>query len=790
MPYDIRSHKNTLFVMSTQRAIRQMYSDADNNRALDKCMTVADFFERSVVVAGKKRAEEAMRALLLKKACELCDAKTLSIAEEFFVFFKNHSYISGFLKECSCEFLDLDLLGELDFYEEYREHINILKCVLEKYNLLLDENELFDEITVAREWSLNGSFVKEFDCVHIFVDGLLSEFEWRILHATAQMTRLLLSVKIDEYSSKLRERLLKSGIELEVGFAYDIDLCAKTTISKVPLDPFAPASLHVFSNRIAQIGWVKCQLSEWVSKKGYDPAKIAVVLPDESAASMLYDFDGERNLNFAQGLPFERTNIVRNLRAICDYMANGRGIDAKRIRDLGLDAAYVEELSALWSKPSGATFVIERLEPLFLQCDSAQQKRILSQRSYEFCMQLQGSFEMTFGQLCSLFLDDLCAQSLDDVSGGPVTVLGVLETRFLKLDAVIVMDCNEGLVPKSSIKDMVLGDALKREAGIPTSADREELQKHYYAQLFRSAKEVAIGFVESSHLSASKMLLEFGLDPSLASRKDYTQALFAQRAVAPIALASSPQNIEVELAQYPLSASKLRDYLQCRFRFWLKYIQKIDDAKPIEDIPTDAQIGTLLHAALKECMSGAAVPSSSDDLARRLHSALQKSTKNEPIWEFTTKLWAARLQTFCEHEFSRLQEGFRVLALETKLQCVVDGVTLDGYVDRIDIKEGKLYVLDYKSGSVTAKAAGDSLDFQLPIYRELSSSMKAGEVDGAWWYELSSGKLHAEPQPQEASMLLREALALYKEPIQSFDRTDVRSRCRFCPYMVLCGIDI
>ena len=50
---------------------------------------------------------------------------------------------------------------------------------------------------------------------------------------------------------------------------------------------------------------------------------------------------------------------------------------------------------------------------------------------------------------------------MDDVRGGKVTVMGVLETRGVRFEAVVIVDFNEGVVPATSSKDQFLNSQVR-----------------------------------------------------------------------------------------------------------------------------------------------------------------------------------------------------------------------------------------------------------------------------------------------------------------------------------------
>ena len=134
---------------------------------------------------------------------------------------------------------------------------------------------------------------------------------------------------------------------------------------------------------------------------------------------------------------------------------------------------------------------------------------------------------MKIKSLVSLFLQRLGSRSLDDVRGGKITVMGVLETRSVNFDVVIIVDFSESNVPKKSDKDMFLNTQIREMANLPTMSDRESLQKHYYDLLISRSKEVAISYVSSNDSSGSRFLKQLNIkESSPHAELNYANILF------------------------------------------------------------------------------------------------------------------------------------------------------------------------------------------------------------------------------------------------------------------------
>ena len=87
-------------------------------------------------------------------------------------------------------------------------------------------------------------------------------------------------------------------------------------------------------------------------------------------------------------------------------------------------------------------------------------------------------------------------------------MLGLLETRAVEFDTVIICDFNESFIPKISVKDKFLSTKLKQLSNLPTQFDRESLQKYYYKRLIDSSKNVFVTYVNSDTNQISRFANE------------------------------------------------------------------------------------------------------------------------------------------------------------------------------------------------------------------------------------------------------------------------------------------
>ena len=306
----------------------------------------------------------------------------------------------------------------------------------------------------------------------------------------------------------MQSKFLDLRVELEAGVEYKISLNNKEILTAQKLEENKEVTCESFSEPILQVAFIHKKIYDFV-KKGYIPENIAVILPDENMASTLKSIDEKTNFNLAMGEPYSKTKIYEKINSTCKFIEQNSKENEARIDRVG-DEFYMKLLS-IYYKKSQEVDILEFLKEYKEGFGNKKAIKIFDEELYSFKNILPYMKDMTVKSLISVFLQRLSARTLDDVRGGKVTVMGVLETRSVSFDAVVIVDFSDSNVPKKSDKDMFLNTSIREMANLPTMSDRENLQKHYYEMLISRSKEVAISFVKSSESSASRFLKQLNI---------------------------------------------------------------------------------------------------------------------------------------------------------------------------------------------------------------------------------------------------------------------------------------
>ncbi len=321
----------------------------------------------------------------------------------------------------------------------------------------------------------------------------------------------------------------------------------------------------------------------------------------------------------------------------------------------------------------------------------------------------------------------------------PITglqVLGLLETRLLHFERVIIVDATDDALPGFASQDPLLPDALRHTLGLPDSALREQVIAHSLYALMASAKHVHFfwqeGIGRSSLFDDKKSRSRF-IDTAIWKEERELGYVLKNNdgplntvpcVVYPIE--RKPQEIEIssdmrkqvlQILTHGISPTALDTYIQCPQRFAWQYIYKL---KPLEEVNEDYNplaVGKLLHDILHKIykpLEGTNVYQANLDtdlVDDYFYKCLSKADLQLPPDSLMMLQIAAplRLKWFLQNQ----PELTHILALEKTLHAPVTSLhpsnanqvfMLKGILDRIDLRNfsGKkqAIILDYKTGKL------------------------------------------------------------------------------------------
>lgn len=773
----------TLGVFPTSRALREKTKES-KEAFLPQTTTMQEFISNICVVDGFGSVDGESRTIILLEAADFEAFRHLKIDRNFFKFTKNAPYIFALFQELSAEEYDIKDLSNHDIYGDYEEHISILQELYKRFEELCMRRKIVEPIFTPKLYRLNKPYLKSFDAIEIFVDGYLTNFELRVLLECASQCDIFIHLNTTRFNTKLQTKFASLGFELSSGFSYKLHLNKRKILEKKALRPLGNIVCYSLSEETMQVAFVKKKVYEFI-QQGYSPDKIAIILPNEKFAQKLKLFDEKLNFNFAMGFSFAQSVLFQELDAAIKCLDLASKENLHRVARLGKES--YDELFNIYFKKDAFDEIIAFLERFSLRSKSKNEKQLFDGEIYSFNKLRPYIENLNTKSLFALFMQRASKATMDDIMGGKITVMGLLESRHIEFDAVIVVDFSDAFVPKRSDKDMFLNTALRKAANLPTPKDREDLQRYYYEMLFRRSKEVAISFSTTSQSEGSMFLKQLGIRTlPVENEANYASLLF--RPSTHTKQTKEPIVLDYSFKDKKLSATKLKTFLECKRRYYYRYEAKIQPHSIPKDISKEHEIGVLLHLGLKNLYTKQNSFNNKNELTNALGFELDALAANDKFQSYQLKLYKKRLESFCANEIDRFSQGYEVFGCELPLSGAFYGAQLEGNIDRIDKKDGKLYVLDYKSGSInsyTEKTVSEATDFQLEFYYLLASQL--GTVSECGYYDLQNGKIINESLLEQKLDLLRSIITDLQTVCRvDFEMCNDLSRCRFCDYATIC----
>lgn len=705
------------------------------------------------------------------------------IPKEFFEFLKNNEYLFSFFREMALANKSVEDLKQNDYYAVYVEHLEILDELLKHYLNELKAANLCDEISHCKEYKINGDFLGEFDEIDFYLDGFLNDFEFKILQKCAEFSRVNLHFKTSKFNlESFKHFAIFRDFELEKDKIYALNLNENKIIKNENLEQKNnKIILKKFEMRALQAAFVFDEISNFI-RADIMPQDIVVITPDESFCEILRVFDSKKKLkmlNFASGISIKQTQFYQALSAIyqaCkneDFSENLQEKNAyfstQNMIDFDIDNVRLKSFEvrnfAAFKRDFEEKIDFIKFEnlikPLFENEDIELKNKLENELNFIKSLLKENALKMR--EILELFFMRISGIKSSDVGGGAVTVMGLLESRGMRYKGVIIVDFNDEFIPKRSVNSMFLNNEVRKNAGLISAKMHENLQRFYYENLIANAQMVAISYVENEQSLKSRFLKELNLDIKEKNipPEAYAKALCDVENINQINLSPlEVPKLKYDIFAKPLSCSRFELFLKHKRTFFYRYLfygnHGLKEPRNLGVKYDAAALGNALHEILAQYFEKNKDKFNYNDLINLLERAnlsrLDKSIYKLRFKEFESLEKAHFAQgwrvKFCEKEWSDKdanKEPMKPYKIGSKT------INLIGKIDRVDEKDGRHLIIDYKSGEVPKKS------YQLAFYQALLG----GECE-CFFYDLVKMKKEKGKDTKSLSDLNAEFEALLK----------------------------
>lgn len=183
-----------------------------------------------------------------------------------------------------------------------------------------------------------------------------------------------------------------------------------------------------------------------------------------------------------------------------------------------------------------------------------------------------------------------------------IQVMGVLETRNLDFDHILVLSCNEGKLPKGVNDSSFIPYSLRKAYGLTTVENKVAIFAYYFHSMLQRAHDITLTYNNATEDGQSGEMSRFMLQMMVESQHSIRRKtlIAGQKPLRPAY--SDAQKTDEVMAVLDnikmITPTFLNTYQRCQKQFYYKYVKGLLEPDEIDEDEVDNKIfGNIFHRA-------------------------------------------------------------------------------------------------------------------------------------------------------------------------------------------------
>ena len=310
-------------------------------------------------------------------------------------------------------------------------------------------------------------------------------------------------------------------------------------------------------------------------------------------------------------------------------------------------------------------------------------------------------------------------------------MMGMLETRCLDFDNIIITSFNEGIFPKSDIGNSLIPYSIRKPYNLPTTDHQDAIFAYNFYRLIKRASNVWLIYDtrnnnENSTGEVSRFVkqLEYLYNVSI-DKKQVTHIPQICKSEEIIINKSEEDinDINKYFQETGLTPSALNEYIKCPLKFYYTYIKGIREKSEVATTLDAAQLGRVFHTVMELIYTpfiGKQV--TGNDLSQYTKDKIEELTQKAVIFTLYELKKIQEVEKYSYQitgenkilfeiivemvinmlECDKKRTPFTHISCENKYTkeyttCSGNNIKLKGFIDKIDETSNAVHLIDYKT---------------------------------------------------------------------------------------------
>lgn len=310
-------------------------------------------------------------------------------------------------------------------------------------------------------------------------------------------------------------------------------------------------------------------------------------------------------------------------------------------------------------------------------------------------------------------------------------IMGVLETRALDFDRIIILSMNEGIFPLKKAANSFIPYNLRRGFGLPTYEHQDSVWAYHFYRLIYRANHISLLYdtrnngLQTGEVSRFVHQLRYHYEEPIQNKLIVYNVASSKT---PALQINKTEAVMAQLATYQqggkrmISASAINTYLDCPLKFYFSVLEGLQEEKEASETIESDVFGSILHKVMEVLYKPLCGKLVTADLLKiiRQDKITLSATINQAFAEVFFKTDTVRpltgqnyligemIRKYVEKIIERDSKltPFYYLESERKIKKTITltdkrEIQLKGIIDRVDKVGNTIRIIDYKSGSGT-----------------------------------------------------------------------------------------